>query len=106
MNRVLLAIPLCLFAASAFAGQAQSPPRSVPVDGAGSSLQEAPLASTREADAERKCVRQTGSRIVRRQKDGCIAGAGRSYDHRDIASTGETRAGHALRMLDPAIRIP
>lgn len=48
------------------------------------------------------CVASTGSRIADPQ--GC-AGEGRSYSQEDIARTGQTTAGGALALLDPALTV-
>jgi hypothetical protein len=100
MKRTLIPlIPALLLASAAAAGP------QAPASGAsGSPLTDTPPTGLSADPAQRPCVQQTGTRIVRRQQDGCVAGVGRSYDRRDIASTGETRTGHALKMLDPAIR--
>jgi hypothetical protein len=52
---------------------------------------------------ERNCLRETGSRIVR--KDGCVNATGRSYGQTAIERTGTYDPGLALERLDPAIRI-
>jgi hypothetical protein len=61
-------------------------------------------ATSMAAKDEVDCPRPTGSRIVRKERDGCIIGAGRSYHRRDIDSTGARDAGQVLEMLDPSIR--
>jgi hypothetical protein len=60
--------------------------------------------TTTAAKDDVDCPRPTGSRIVRKERDGCISGAGRSYHRRDIDATGARDAGQALEMLDPSIR--
>jgi hypothetical protein len=68
--------------------------------------------SDAERMAERFCVRDTGSRIVSRQKKAenaedfnkrCLAFNGRVYTREDIDRTGEVDLADALRKLDPAI---
>lgn len=54
-------------------------------------------------EARRDCIRDTGTRIVRRDKDGCNGLAGRSYSQEDLRSTGDTNIADALQRLDPAI---
>ena len=49
------------------------------------------------------CLTQTGSHI-RAAAKGCTA-LGHSYDQTDIARTGASTAGGALRLLDPAITV-
>lgn len=54
--------------------------------------------------AERHCIRDTGTRLRARDKNGCISSApGRSYGHDDIERTGETDVASALQHLDPSI---
>ncbi|PKM08898.1 MAG: hypothetical protein CVV14_02240 [Gammaproteobacteria bacterium HGW-Gammaproteobacteria-4] len=54
--------------------------------------------------AERHCIRDTGTRMKARDKDGCVANApGRSYGHDDIERTGQTDIARALPLLDPSI---
>ena len=53
--------------------------------------------------AKSDCIKETGSRIKRKDKNGCNGLAGRSYDNDDISRTGATDIGDALRMLDPSI---
>lgn len=56
----------------------------------------------RDALERRACVRETGSRIRRLERDErCLSG--RSYDREDIRRTGEVDVGRALRKLDPSI---
>lgn len=58
--------------------------------------------------AERRCVRETGSRIPARHSvrrdGGCLPVNGRSYSREELERTGETDIADALRRLDPAIR--
>lgn len=53
---------------------------------------------------DRHCLRETGSRIKRKGKDGCLPLAGRSYSKDDLDSTGAATVAEALERLDPAIR--
>jgi len=54
--------------------------------------------------AERHCIRNTGTRMRVRDKNGCIANApGRSYSRSDIERTGDTNIADALQRLDPSI---
>lgn len=55
------------------------------------------------AEARRDCIRESGTRIVRRDKDGCNGMAGRSYSQEDLRRTGDTNIADALQRLDPAI---
>lgn len=51
------------------------------------------------------CLRETGSRITKRDgKPRCTGQPGRSYTKDDLDRTGHTNLGDALRALDPAVR--
>ncbi|MGV8940889.1 MAG: hypothetical protein ACOH1P_05025 [Lysobacter sp.] len=80
-----------------------------------------------DADANRDCMRYTGSRITQSRneradrakrddkdaavdrideldRDGCVSASGRVYSRSDLERTGEMDIADALRKLDPAIR--
>ncbi len=57
------------------------------------------------APAKTNCVTETGSRIKRKDKNGCNGFAGRSYDKEELDRTGATNIGDALQMLDPSIQV-
>ena len=65
---------------------------------------EAQLAAQRDAD--RNCLRYTGTRIIPRDKPArqCIPQHGRVYTRDDLDRTGEVDIAQALRRLDPSIR--
>jgi hypothetical protein len=48
------------------------------------------------------CLTETGSRLTGNSK---CRGFGRSYSNEDIGRTGQTSAGDALALLDPAITV-
>jgi hypothetical protein len=54
-------------------------------------------------DEKSRCVRDTGSRIKRRETKICNGQPGRSYDRDDLDSTGAIDTADALRRLDPSI---
>ncbi len=58
----------------------------------------APVAATPSG-----CLTDTGSRIPA-PGQGC-AGVGRSYSQTDISQTGQTTAGGALGLMDPALTV-
>ncbi len=102
---------LALFAAllaSAFAAGAQSP---VPVDSAAPVTDSAAQAAAQDKRtgedklADRNCLKQTGSRVIRADSRGrkCANGPGRSYTKEDLDRTGATDLAEALRKLDPSI---
>ena len=65
---------------------------------------EAQLAAQRDAD--RNCLRHTGTRIAPRDTSGkrCIPQHGSVYTREDLDRTGEVDMGQALRRLDTSIR--
>lgn len=66
----------------------------------------AQLQSADESQAERipmyRCVRATGTRIIREGR--CLPSQGRTYTQGEIGSTGALSTGEALRRLDPSFR--
>lgn len=101
MRLLPIACSFMLLAGSAMA----SPPESdVAVSPDAAAAEEAEAA---KPDAARKdnriCLRETGSRIKRKDKDSCLPLAGRSYSKEDLDSTGAATVGEALSRLDPAI---
>ncbi len=110
MNRLLPASLLCGFA---FAASAQNATISAQTDA------EATLAQGDAAVAfdERRCLPETGSRIVASNNDRrgtqfvaahtsdrrCVNANGRVHTGEDIKRTGAIDLAEALRMLDPAI---
>ena len=57
-------------------------------------------------DADRNCLRHTGTRIIPRDRSGkrCIPQHGSVYTREDLDRTGEIDMGRALRRLDTSIR--
>jgi hypothetical protein len=117
MNRLLPLSLLSVLCAAAFAVSAQTPapaPAPEPVQAAQplpASATDPVAAEDAVADTKAKrisethCVRQTGSRIVRRADNNrCNALPGRSYSKEDIDRTGHTDLAQALRTLDPSIQ--
>lgn len=117
MKRLALSLLLTL---SAFAVQAQSPAApaadpaaSAPADTAVPARDGATPADadTASADAlaaadkasERNCVRETGSRIKRRDRDGCNGQPGESYTGDELRRTGASNPAEALRLLSPRV---
>jgi len=91
----------------AFAAGAQSPTPAVPADPAApvADAASAPGKTAKEEASDRNCLRETGSRLIRRDSKGrkCAIAAGRSYDRKDIDRTGAVGLRDALRKLDPAV---
>ena len=59
-----------------------------------------------QRDADRDCMRYTGTRFVGRNRParGCIPQHGSVYTREDLDRTGEIDIGQALRRLDTSIR--
>lgn len=116
MNRLLPLSLLSVLCAAAVAVSAQTPapePAPKPAQAAQPLPASAEPAAAEDAVAgdkakrisETHCVRQTGSRIVRRADNNrCNALPGRSYSKEDIDRTGHTDLAQALRTLDPSIQ--
>jgi hypothetical protein len=69
--------------------------------GCASTAEKKPAVSA-AADKDPTCLTDTGSRVPRPSK---CRGIGRSYSGTDIDRTGQTNAGDALALLDPAITV-
>jgi hypothetical protein len=55
--------------------------------------------------SDARCLRETGSRITKRDgKPRCTGQPGRAYTKDDLNSTGHLNLSDALRTLDPSIR--
>lgn len=104
------ALAAMVLMAAAFAASAQTTTTTASVD---ATLQQEQTVAEATADRiaettpeiDRFCARDTGSRIVPRDKDGkrCMT-FGRVYTQDDIQRTGAVDLADALRKLDPAIR--
>lgn len=53
------------------------------------------------APRDNGCIRETGTRIDKRDKNGCTGAPGQSYSREDIDRTGATDTGEAIRRLSP-----
>lgn len=111
MKRLSLMLALAVSLAAATA-QAQNPVEQAPATPSAAEPQATPAdeAQAPTAEGEKKrlsdanCVRETGSRIARRDgKSRCTGQPGRSYSKEDLDRTGHTNIGDALRALDPAV---
>ncbi|WP_368562345.1 hypothetical protein [Pseudoxanthomonas sp. UTMC 1351] len=56
--------------------------------------------------SDHNCLRQTGSRVIRRDAKGkgCANATGRAYTREELERTGGRDLAHSLRLLDPAIQ--
>ena len=65
-------------------------------------LQSEAESQTRRVPTHNRCIRATGTRIVR--PDRCLPAQGRVYTPDEIGSAGALSTGEALRRLDPSMR--
>ncbi len=93
-----------ILATTVFAASAQTVAATVETDAATQSAGVAIEQGTHQ-EADRLCLRDTGTRIVARaeRKQRCNV-FGRVYTQDDLQRTGAVDLGDALRMLDPSIR--
>ncbi|WP_133479336.1 hypothetical protein [Cognatilysobacter segetis] len=101
-HRIAIATALLLSAAAPAFAQDATPPSPEPATPA------ARAPARAEADVDRHCLRETGTRIRpranRAQDAGCPSiHAGRVYTQEDLRSTGEIDMADALRKLDTSI---
>ena len=102
MNRLVVSFVVFSFALSALAqspapttaGQDQTAPPEVTV-----------VSGTPVHKNDSHCLRETGTRIIRKDKNACVNAAGKSYSNDDIRRTGATDVGDALQLLDPSISV-
>lgn len=109
----LIAFAACLIAAAAHAQSPAAAPQAAPSPEVPASATEAappaadaPAPDTAEPQrlSEANCVRETGSRITKRDgKPRCTGQPGRAYTREDIERTGHLNLSDALRTLDPAV---
>ena len=113
MKRIVLSL---LFALSAVAVQAQAPDAPVapvaPVVAQVPTDATAPVAEAAadetvvvnevvQDDPPRHCLRETGTRIKRRDSQGCTNAIGESYSGEELRRTGGRDTAEALRLLSP-----
>ena len=76
-------------------------PATEPADAAPNTVVQAP----NHKGPDHHCLRDTGSRIPRNNKNACMGDPGRTYTHEDIARTGAIDVADALQKLDPSITV-
>lgn len=102
MRNALLMIFLALGFGWAHAAPPVEPSAATPA--ATSDGDSAALTAKPGLGVDHHCIRNTGTRLRARDKNGCIANApGRSYGRDDIERTGDTELADALQRLDPSI---
>ncbi len=101
MKRLL---PILLLGLSASLAYAESPPSSAEATPPAEEMVLITPDGTDEAAADSRCLRETGTRIKRRDGDGCLAAPGRSYSRDEIQRTGALNLGDALQKLEPSVR--
>ena len=100
MNRFALTLALGL---SALSVQAQSEPAltASATDGSQDAIVVRSDASARPARYT-GCVRDTGTRLRKRDRNGCTGAPGHAYTRDEIDRTGATDVGGAIRKLSPS----
>ena len=103
MKRLALTLLLGL---SAFAVQAQTAPaeEAAPVAVAEETTVITP-ADTAKPVRDNGCVRETGTKLKRRDANGCVGVPGQSYSRADIDATGAIDTADAVRKLSPRANV-
>lgn len=98
MKKFALVLALGLFALAAHA-QSEVAPAAAPDASAETTV----VTPDPQAAAPRDtgCIRETGTRIDKRDKNGCTGAPGQSYSREDIDRTGATDTAEAIRKLSP-----
>ncbi len=112
MKRLLIALGFALLSTAAWAGSeikdgvaAEATASAAPAAAADDAKAPEPDdRATAKAD-DRNCLRHTGSRIPRKDKNDCINAPGRSYSKDDLDRTGAITVAEALERLDPSVTI-
>ncbi|PKM03559.1 MAG: hypothetical protein CVV17_04365 [Gammaproteobacteria bacterium HGW-Gammaproteobacteria-7] len=81
---------------------AEAAPRHTRIDAAAPEVREE---GSDRRQAQRDCLRESGSRIKRARSERCIQPPGSVYSREHLDRTGQTDVGHALERLDPRIRV-
>ncbi|HEX4854518.1 hypothetical protein [Arenimonas sp.] len=89
--------PVATPATGTDAGDEATPPAAPAADARAEDLADA------EATHDRHCLRDTGTRIKRRDRRGCTPGIGESYTGEELRQTGATNTAEALRLLSPRV---
>ena len=99
MKTLLLSLLFAVVPAASACGPAEFPPPETAAQTVEISAADATAA------ADRRCVRDTGTRLAARDDDGCTALPGESYDRDDIDRTGTVDTADAIRKLSPSATI-
>ncbi len=103
MKRLALALALGLFA---FAVQAQA---DVAPAAAESPADENVVITSdkvaEESTGDKRCIRETGTRLKSRDANGCTGAPGQSYSREDLERSGGTSTADMLERLDPSLRV-
>ena len=98
MKRLALTLLLGL---SAFAVQAQDPAPAQEAAPAVAAEEATVITPADTAKLDNGCVRETGTRLKRRDQRGCTGSPGQSYSRADIDATGAVDTADAIRKLSP-----
>jgi hypothetical protein len=97
-------IPILLFGLSAPLAHAESPAPNAEATPPAEEMVMITPDGSEETGAQARCLRETGTRIKRRDGDGCLASPGRSYSRDELQRTGALTLGEALHRLEPSVR--
>jgi hypothetical protein len=102
MKSFALALVLGLSTTAAFA-QSGAAPAPAPERAAETTVvtPEAPSTAVRDTG----CIRDTGTRLRKRDRNGCTGGPGQSYSREDLERTGGTDTSDVLRRLNPSVSL-
>lgn len=104
MKRLTLTLLLGL---SAFAVQAQTAPPAEEAASVAASEETTVItpADTAKPVRDNGCVRETGTKLKRRDANGCVGVPGQSYSRADIDATGAIDTADAVRKLSPRANV-
>ena len=98
MKKFAIALALGLFAIAAHAQSDVAATGTVPASTETTVISPDPAATQ---PREKGCVRESGTVLDKRDKDGCTGAPGQSYSREDIDRTGAVDTGDAIRKLSP-----
>ena len=101
MKTLALALLLGLSAPVAFA-QSEAAPAAAPEPAVETTVITPATPATAARDTG--CIRETGTRLRKRDRNGCTGAPGQSYSRQEIGRTGAIDTGDALRRLSPSVR--
>ena len=100
MKTFALVLALGLSSSAVFAqAPAAAPAETAPAAETTVITPDTPAVATRDTG----CIRETGTRLRKRDRNGCTGAPGQSYSRDEIDRTGATDTGDAIRRLSPSV---